>query len=67
MFINGMPAATVGSATSHGGVVVNGNPTVIIGTRTPGPPAVLPPDRIEHAQPEEIKKHGFLATFSFSV
>lgn len=31
VFINGMPAARMGDNTSHGGVIVQGFPTVIIG------------------------------------
>ncbi len=31
VFINNMPAARMGDMTAHGGVVVGGNPTVLIG------------------------------------
>jgi uncharacterized Zn-binding protein involved in type VI secretion len=31
VFINGMPAARVGDNTAHGGVIVQGFPTVMIG------------------------------------
>ncbi|PAU82226.1 type VI secretion protein [Halovibrio salipaludis] len=31
VFINGRPAATLGCATAHGGKLVVGNPTVLIG------------------------------------
>lgn len=31
VFIGGLPAARVGDVTLHGGVIVSGNPTVIIG------------------------------------
>ena len=31
VFINGMPAARMGDNTAHGGVIVQGFPTVIIG------------------------------------
>lgn len=31
VFINGLPAATQGCATVHGGLLVVGNPTVLIG------------------------------------
>ena len=31
VFIGGMPAARLGDLTSHGGVIVNGAPTVLIG------------------------------------
>ena len=31
VFINGKPAVRVGDTTAHGGVILEGNPTVIIG------------------------------------
>jgi uncharacterized Zn-binding protein involved in type VI secretion len=31
VFINGLPAARIGDSTAHGGVIVAGFPTVIIG------------------------------------
>ena len=31
VFIGGRPAAYLGSATAHGGTIVHGNPTVMIG------------------------------------
>jgi uncharacterized Zn-binding protein involved in type VI secretion len=32
VFINGLPAARMGDQTAHGGVIVGGLPTVLIGT-----------------------------------
>jgi uncharacterized Zn-binding protein involved in type VI secretion len=31
VFINGKPAARVGDRTSHGGVIIDGSPNVVIG------------------------------------
>jgi uncharacterized Zn-binding protein involved in type VI secretion len=31
VIIDGMPAARMGDATAHGGTIVNGEPTVMIG------------------------------------
>ncbi|MDF4886057.1 PAAR domain-containing protein [Vibrio parahaemolyticus] len=33
VFINGKPAARMGDSTSHGGKIVIGNPTVLIGDK----------------------------------
>lgn len=38
VFINGMPAARIGDMTAHGGVIISGFPTVIIGNVGMGGP-----------------------------
>lgn len=44
VFIMGMPAARMGDLTAHGGSIVIGLPTVLIGETMPGaPPVVVPP------------------------
>jgi uncharacterized Zn-binding protein involved in type VI secretion len=44
VFIMGMPAARMGDLTAHGGSIVVGLPTVLIGEVMPGaPPVVVPP------------------------
>ncbi|MCY1368732.1 hypothetical protein D9M69_557320 [compost metagenome] len=44
MFINGQPAATLGSVGVHGNVIIGGSGTVIIGdTFTPAPFTPVPP------------------------
>ena len=50
VFVNGMPVATMNSMTSHGGAVVNGDPTVIVGTKMPSPSVCTPADRIGNTQ-----------------
>jgi len=42
VLVGGKPAARIGDMTSHGGRIVTGCPTVLIGTRTPSVPT-LPP------------------------
>jgi len=42
VFVGNMPAARIGDPTSHGGVIVSGCPTVIIGDETVAP---LPVER----------------------
>ncbi len=46
VFINGVPVVCQGDLTAHGGVIVQGEPNVIIGTATPLPPVVMPEDEI---------------------
>ena len=46
VLINGKPAATIGSMTAHGGSVVIGEGTVLIGTGSSAPTAIMPIDKI---------------------
>lgn len=48
VFYGGKPAARMGDATAHGGVIVAGLPTVLIGEVMPGTP--LPPAILELAK-----------------
>lgn len=53
VFIGGKPASRMGDPTAHGGVIVMGCPTVLIGEVSPGtpPPPVLPlPMKLAMAQ-----------------
>lgn len=43
VFIMGMPAARMGDLTAHGGTIVIGMPTVLIGEVMPSPPPIVPP------------------------
>lgn len=48
VMIGGLPAARMGDSTAHGGVIVVGMPTVLIGETmvvTPPPPIVPPPPK----------------------
>ncbi|WP_027473207.1 PAAR domain-containing protein [Saccharicrinis fermentans] len=42
VLINGTPVATMGSMTAHGGSITVGEPTVMVGSATPGAKASLP-------------------------
>ncbi len=50
VFINGQPAARLGDGTSHGGKIVIGNPTVIIGDAK-GSATVAPSKDLNHIPP----------------
>jgi len=43
VLINGVPIATVGSMTAHGGIIISGDSTVIIGSKTAKPPTATMP------------------------
>ena len=43
VLVNGVPIATVGSMTAHGGTIMMGEPTVIIGSKTPEPSTATMP------------------------
>ena len=43
VFIGGKPAARMGDICAHGGTIVVGCPTVLIGEVMPGAPVVVPP------------------------
>ncbi len=43
VFIGGKPAARMGDICAHGGTIVAGCPTVLIGEVMPGAPVVVPP------------------------
>ncbi|OED34893.1 hypothetical protein AB832_06735 [Flavobacteriaceae bacterium (ex Bugula neritina AB1)] len=43
VFINGKPAACVGDMTAHGGIIVSGEATILIGTKTPEQPTTITP------------------------
>mgnify|MGYP000984453090 CR=1 FL=1 len=43
VFIGNKPAARMGDPTAHGGVIVKGEFTVLIGEISPGPPVIIPP------------------------
>lgn len=42
VFIGGKPAARMGDLTAHGGVIVKGQPNVLIGEISPAPVTVVP-------------------------
>ncbi|WP_108869614.1 PAAR domain-containing protein [Aquimarina aquimarini] len=42
VLIGGKPAATIGDMTAHGGVITTGETTVLIGTGTSAPTAIMP-------------------------
>ncbi len=46
VFVNGVPVVCQGDLTAHGGVIVQGEPNVIIGTATPLPPVKIPVSKI---------------------
>lgn len=43
VLIGKKPAARMGDPTAHGGVIVKGEFTVLIGEMSPGPPVIIPP------------------------
>ena len=69
VMIGGQPAARVGDTCAHGGTIVMGLPTVLIGETMPGPPPVVvvtpfgggpaqqpsPVDETENAQADTLK------------
>ena len=46
VFIMGMPAARVGDLTAHGGSILIGMPTVLIGEVMPSPPPIVIPPMV---------------------
>jgi uncharacterized Zn-binding protein involved in type VI secretion len=61
VLIGGMPAARMGDTCAHGGAIVAGCPTVLIGETSPGAPGVPPPPNVITIMPlkavkEMIKK-----------
>lgn len=66
VLIGGKPAARMGDSTAHGGVIVGGFPTVLIGEVSPGTtvtPAVYLPLLLEPlTNPQQVKKTKDIAT-----
>jgi hypothetical protein len=59
VLIMGMPAARMGDLTTHGGSIVVGFPTVLIGEVMPGsPPVVMPPVVIVNIPSQTAKSAG---------
>jgi len=61
VLINGTPVATLGSMTAHGGSVVMGEPTVMVGSATPGAKATMPLKKIPFPEIRFYDKAGAAA------
>lgn len=61
VLIGGKPAVTVGDMTAHGGVITNGEATVLIGTGASQPSKVMPIEEIP------FPKHNFANLLAAAV
>ena len=62
VLINGTPVATLGSMTAHGGSIVMGDPTVMVGSATPNPNNYMPLKTIPFPKITLLDRVGAMAT-----
>ncbi len=60
VLINGVPIACMGDKTAHGGSIVSGEPTVIIGSGSTTPSTVMPIKKIPFPEISTIDRIGAL-------